>query len=170
MIKSLLPNAKDSSPTINKIVVNKTEINDAASIANRFNTYFPSVGNNLAIKFSEQNDTDHKFLGKRISNSIYLEPTSPQEVFKEINSLNLNKSPGLDGITAYFIKLASDIIAVPLSILCNLSFSEGVFPNCMKNAKVIPLFKTGSKTKTIKLQTNITAIMSVQSNGKTNLL
>ena len=40
MIKSLLPNAKDSSPTINKIVVNKAEINDAASIANHFNTYF----------------------------------------------------------------------------------------------------------------------------------
>ena len=148
MIKSLLPNAKDSSPTINKIVLNKTEINDTASIANQFNTYFSSVGKNLAMKFSEQNDTDHhKFLGKRISNSIYLEPTSPQEVFKEINSLNLNKSPGLDGITAYFIKLASDIVAVPLSILCNLSFSEGVFPNCMKNAKVIPLFKTGSKTE-----------------------
>ena len=69
------------------------------------------------MKFSEQNDTDHhRFLGERVSNSIYLEPTSPQEVFKEINSLNLNKSPGLDGITAYFIKLASDIIAIPLSI------------------------------------------------------
>ena len=145
MIKSLFPNAKDSSPTINKIVVNKTEINDATSIANQFNTYLSSVGKNLAMKFSEQNDTyHHKFLGKRISNSIYLEPTSSQEVFKEINSLNLNKSPGLHGITAFFIKLASDIIAVPLSILCNLSFSEGVFPNCIKNAKVIPLFKAGS--------------------------
>ena len=89
----------------------------------------------------------NKFLGKRVSNSIYLEPTSPQEVFKEINSLNLNKSPGLNGISAYFIKLASGIIVVPLSIFCNLSFSEGVFPNCMKNAKVIPLLKTGSKSE-----------------------
>ena len=107
--------------------------------------YFSSVGKNLAMKFSEQTDTDHyKFLGKRVSNSIYLEPTSPQEVFKEINSLNLNKSPWLDRISAYFTRLASDVIAVPLSIL---SFSEGVFPNCMKNAKVIPLFKTGSKSE-----------------------
>ena len=61
--------------------------------------------------------------------------------------MNLNKSPGLDGISAYYLKLASDINAVPLSILCNLSFSEGVFPNCMKKAKVIPLFKTGSKSE-----------------------
>ena len=61
--------------------------------------------------------------------------------------MNLNKSLWLDGISAYFIKLASDIIAVPLSILCNLSFFEGVFPNCIKNAEVIPLFKTGSKSE-----------------------
>ena len=92
------------------------------------------------MKFSAQNDTDHsKFVGKRVSNSIYLEHISPQEVFKEINSLNLNKS-------SYFCKtIASDIIAISLSILCNLSFSQGVFPNCMKNAKVIFLFKIGSK-------------------------
>ena len=148
MIKSLLPNAKDSSSTINKIVVNKTEINDATSTANHFDIYFSSVGKKLAMKFSEQNDTGHhKFLGKRVSNSIYLEPTSPQKVFKEINLLNLNKSLWLDGISAYSIKLASDIIAVPLSILCNLSCFEGVFPNCIKNAEVIPLFKTGSKSK-----------------------
>ena len=92
MIKSLLPNVKESLPTINKIVVNKTEINDAASIANHFNTHFSSVGKNLAMKFSERNDTDHfKFLSKRVSNPIHLEPTSSLEVFKEINSLNLNK-------------------------------------------------------------------------------
>ena len=67
------------------------------------------------MTLSGQNDTDHiKFLGKRVSNSIYLEQTSPQEVFKEINSLNLNTSPGLDGISAYFIRLICDIIAIPI--------------------------------------------------------
>ena len=101
MIKSFLPSVRESLPTINKIVVNKTEINDTASIANHFNTYFSNVGKSLAMQFSEQNDTDHlKFLGKRVLNPVYLKPTSPQEVFKEINSLNLNKSPGLDGISA----------------------------------------------------------------------
>ena len=81
MIKSLLSNAKESLFTINKIVANETEIIDTARIANHFNTYFSSNGKNLAMKFSEQNDTDHlKFLSKRASNSIYLEPTTPQVV------------------------------------------------------------------------------------------
>ena len=59
MIKSFLQSVRESLPTINKIVVNKAEINDTASIANNFNTYFSTVGKSLEIKFSEQNDTDH---------------------------------------------------------------------------------------------------------------
>ena len=98
------------------------------------------------MKFSEQNDADHLVSRKRVSNSIYFEPTSPPEIFKGINSLNLNKSPRLHDISAYFIRLASDIIAIPLPILCDLFFSKGVFPYCMKNAEVIPMFKTGSKS------------------------
>ena len=53
MIKSFFPNVKESLPTINKILVNKTEINVTARIANHFNTYFSNVGKNLAMKFSE---------------------------------------------------------------------------------------------------------------------
>ena len=56
MIESLLPIAKDLSHSINKIVVNKTEINDAACIVNHYNTYFSSVGKNPGMKFSELND------------------------------------------------------------------------------------------------------------------
>ena len=72
MIKSL-PNVKESSSTINEIVVNKTEINETGSNANHFNTYFSIVGKNLAMKFSKQNDTDHfKFLGKTYQTQFIL--------------------------------------------------------------------------------------------------
>ena len=130
MNKSLLPNVKKSLPTINTIVVNKTKTNDIASTANHFNKHFSSVGKNLVMKLSNQNDTNHfKFIGKKVLNTIYLESTSPQKVFKEINSLYLKKLPGLDSKSAYFIKLASAIIVISFSILSNFSFSEGVFPN-----------------------------------------
>ena len=39
----------------------------------------------------------------------------------------------------------SDIIVPPLVSIFNLSFKTGVFPNLMKLAKVIPIFKDGSK-------------------------
>lgn len=36
-------------------------------------------------------------------------------------------------------------IVVPLTYICNLSFQLGCFPDKMKIAKVIPLFKAGDK-------------------------
>ena len=44
-------------------------------------------------------------------------------------ALNPNKSPGLDGIPLHFVKVAADVIAVPFSMLCNLSFSREFFRN-----------------------------------------
>ena len=42
------------------------------------------------------------------------------------------------------IKIASDAIADPLSDICNHSFSDGIFPDKNKIAKVIPIHKGGS--------------------------
>ena len=38
-----------------------------------------------------------------------------------------------------------DGITKPFTYICNLSFQTGTFPNKMKIAKVIPLYKSGNK-------------------------
>uniref|UniRef100_A0A8C6MDJ7 Reverse transcriptase domain-containing protein n=1 Tax=Nothobranchius furzeri TaxID=105023 RepID=A0A8C6MDJ7_NOTFU len=46
------------------------------------------------------------------------------------------------------MRLLKDIInhiVTPLTYICNLSFCTGVFPSKMKTAKVIPIYKNGSK-------------------------
>ena len=52
-----------------------------------------------------------------------------------------------------FVDISIDIVAKviyaifkPLTHICNISFTTGVFPSIMKNAKVMPLFKNGAKT------------------------
>ena len=40
--------------------------------------------------------------------------------------------------------MISDLIIIPLSYVINLSFSTGIFPDRLKIAKVLPLFKGGS--------------------------
>jgi len=105
-------------------VVDGVEINDLANIAEHFNTYFANIGHCLAQKYSDHDSKVFlKFLRKRTPESIFLEPTCPIEVFNEINSLNT------------------------FSTLCNFSFSLGIFPENMKIAKVVPLFKTGRKSE-----------------------
>ena len=75
--------------------------------------------------------------------SVYLYPTSPQEIFTLINNLNLNKASGYDDISPFILKTAATIIHLPFSILLNHCMSFGVFPNQLKIAKVVPVYKSG---------------------------
>ena len=42
--------------------------------------------------------------------------------------------------------LGANILAKPISALCNLLISQGVFPNASKVAKIKLIFKKGKKT------------------------
>jgi len=80
-----------------------------------------------------------------ICDSIFLQPTTPYEVSSIVQSLKGNKSARYDDISPYVLKRVIDSIAEPLSIMINYSFTQGVFPDGLKIAKVIPVFKYENK-------------------------
>ena len=55
-----------------------------------------------------------------------------------------NARTGWDGISARIVKLSYKYFLVPLVHICTLSLIHGVFPNELKIAKVIPLYKGGN--------------------------
>ena len=55
----------------------------------------------------------------------------------------MQESKGYDGIDMCLVKKIIPHILAPLRHICNLSLEQGVFPDDMKIAKVIPLFKAG---------------------------
>ena len=78
--------------------------------------------------------------------SIFLQPTVPTKVFILINNALVNKKAcGTDNISPYFIKVATAIVSEPLSEFVNYSFAFGLFPDILKLAKVVPVFKSGNK-------------------------
>ena len=67
-----------------------------------------------------------------------------------INIVKLCKpkhSKDCDDISMYVISKVIVSIAKPLAHIFNLSFSCGIFPDHMKIAKIIPIFKNGQKTE-----------------------
>ena len=78
----------------------------------------------------------------------FLSPTTPTEIFHQINSLKNSKSCGHDEVSSYFLKVAANILAASLSYFFNTCFTQSIFPDCLKITKVIPVFKSGSKTDT----------------------
>ena len=68
-------------------------------------------------------------------------PTNEQEVLKNIKLLKRNKASGPFSIPTKFLKLFQKELSKPISLIINLSFSTGTFPDILKLAKVIPFFK-----------------------------
>ena len=86
-----------------------------------------------------------RYLTNRVSSSIFLEAVDERELISIINLLPLKKSVGHDNIPVIFIKLVDRIIAPFLVKVINASFDLGMFPNILKIAKVIPIYKSGDK-------------------------
>ena len=57
-----------------------------------------------------------------------------------------SKASGLDNLKGMFLRDGATILAAPIAQLCNLSLTTSSFPNSCKSAKLIPLYKKGSKT------------------------
>ena len=56
------------------------------------------------------------------------------------------KAAGVDKLSGRFLKDGADILAKPVSALCNPSISRGAFPSACQVAKLKPIFKEGKKT------------------------
>jgi len=78
--------------------------------------------------------------------SFFCEPITEIELSNLIYSLDVKKSSGHDNISPQIVKDNCTILAKPLLYLFNLSFEQGIVPDELKIAKVIPLFKKGDIT------------------------
>ena len=114
---------------------------DGSVISNKFNDLFINIGPNLAAKIQDQILSPNDFMGQPLTNSIFLSDVTSDEIHIIIKSLK-NGAPGYDEINASLLKLVSPCIVEILVYLCNKSLHEGVFPQELKIANVVPLYKS----------------------------
>ena len=115
---------------------------DPLAIANGFCKYFTNIGPSLAEKLPAGNRSFQSFLPNMINESVIPKPTSSHEVRDICNSLKSGKAPGYDNVAMTVIKDSLAFIADPLSEIINTSLSNGMFPDKLKIAKVLPVFKS----------------------------
>jgi len=150
-------NAKETWKTINNITNRKRKkscfpseffdngntITSDANIANLFNNFFVGVGPSLAKNIPHVEQTFKDYMSDIVEGSIYLNPTDENEVFNIVNEAKNKYSCGHDNISMNLVKSIIGVILKPLVHIFNLSLMKGVFPNKMKIACVIPLYKAG---------------------------
>ena len=154
-------NSKKLWQTINHVIRktnNKTEVIDKLKIDNitehrgeviaeELARYFSTVGKEYARKIgpSSKSEIDYLQAIPTSIKSIYLTPVTTSEVDRILSKMLPKTSSGIDEINNKLLKELKEVLLVPLEHIFNKSLEEGVFPEKMKTAKVVPLHKGNSR-------------------------
>ena len=105
---------------------------------------FSTIGHKYANKITKSSNNFEFYLGKsqRNSKTLYMFPTDVFEIRKILTNLPNKKSSGWDGISNITLKYLTEVLEGPLCVAINKSMKEGKFPNILKSAIVVPLYKS----------------------------
>lgn len=131
--------------TVDEIIHNNKIIQDPKSIADKFNEFFANVGPNLAAKIPKSSHQFTEYLNHDISDSMFFKPTDETEIMLVIHSLKISHSEGHDNFSVNILKDYMYELSKPLSIVCNKSIQDGIFPDSLKIAKIVPVYKSDDK-------------------------
>ena len=146
MINKITYNMNDKSSAIEYLKIN-IDIYDSKLIAEEFAKHFSSVGSRYANKITDPHNTFTQYIANIPNNpkSMFMTPTSKSEIERIITKLPNKKSKGHDDISNILLKRLKASISHPLEIVFNKSLQEGFFPESMKQADVIALYKSKEK-------------------------
>ena len=133
----------DKRSLIDCLKINNVLEYDAAKITNKFGEYFSSVGKDFAKKVSKPKHEADYYCEKisKNNNSLFMIPCTETEVAKFMQQLPMKTSSGHDNISNVLLKSIGVHLLTPLTRIFNDSISMGIFPDIMKLADVVLLYK-----------------------------
>ncbi|MGL1888436.1 MAG: reverse transcriptase family protein [Reichenbachiella sp.] len=134
--------------------INQTICFDKLMVATKFNQFFCSIAENLVKQLPPItgkygfNFVKKYYQAKAGTDKILtIKPVTEDKVKQMILKLNAFKATGLDGLPAKFLRDSAETVAKPLTYIINLSIECGEFPQELKLAKVVPIYKKKEKTE-----------------------
>ena len=151
-----LGGGKKASASPSQIVLDDhgSKVFDSSKVAHIFNSFYVSVASNLVAKlpspsglFSTQGTIFKQFYSRKLGMKprFTLTAVSTHFVRKQLASLDPKKAVGLDNVSSLFLRDGASSLATPVAHIINMSITNETVPKSFKDAKVIPLFKKGSR-------------------------
>ena len=120
----------------NKLLENEQDI------VSNFNDFFINLGPTLASKIKKPSHKSFKnYINKKHECIFKFQNVTEDYVRKIISDLSTKDSYGHDGISTQLLKYILDEICKPLTLVVNQCLQTGIFPDNMKLAKLIPIYK-----------------------------
>ena len=118
---------------------------DQTEICDKFNEHFASAGKRVQEKIKAPQRNEPLKTVKRVSKNLSFKKITELQICKVVANMPANSSSGFDGISNILLKNIISVIKLPLCVIFNKSLKEGIIPDLMKIAKVLPLHKGGER-------------------------
>ena len=129
-----------------KLSKDGVEITNPRDIANLFNQSFVEIGPKLANQIPPVDLNPCASIPIQ-QQSMFTACVKENEIRQIIAKLKNKKSTGFDNIPSHLLKETDVIIAPFLVALVNKTLTTGIFPNSLKTARVVPVFKEGQSSE-----------------------
>ena len=162
-IKSIINIRSTSRGQPSSMLIDDNLKTNPIDIAEGFNAYFSTVAEKLLPKSTPGTKHFSEYLSQPLDHNFILRSADPVEVMSIITLLDTNKGTGPYSIPGTILKSLKANLCFPLTTIINMSFATGIYPDQLKIAQVIPIFKKGDKLlvsnyRPISLLSNINKI------------
>ena len=142
VIRTLLAK-KTSSTSIKCILVNGRMLCDKLEIAEHFNEYFTNVAGILDSNIPLSEISPLSYVTPNIQSSFLCYPVRENKVVDIVQNVK-NTAVSINEVPVRLLKAVKSVVATPITRLINNSISEGKFPDALKRAKIVSIFKGGN--------------------------
>lgn len=149
MIKNILNRSQDKREFPTYMQIGNNRVTDKHVIVEKFNSYFTNTASTLSSKIPPSNSIPkfNEYLKLPCNENFQFRNITAEEVLKIINNLKSKKSFGHDRISSALLKQIKLEVIEPLTIVINHSLDTGIFPERLKIAKVLPVYKKEDETR-----------------------
>ena len=128
-------------------LIDNEMIDDPSIIADKFNNLFANVGRRLSEQLTTPDNVNFTRLFTNSSSTKYVFLSDiGRSCHGSTKQFKQKLSCGHDGMSSRLLKASKNVICKPLTLIINQTLTSGIFPDTLKIAKIIPLFKKGDKT------------------------
>ena len=141
-IKSLLSRVRIKYEFPEYFMTENKLVSDKFTISKKCNEFYANIGPNLAKEINIASSKSFRsYLKSSNENNFDIVDVTEEIVYKIINNLKPKDSCGQDGLLSSLLIQLKHILTKPLTIIINQSLKSGLFPDKLKIAKAIPLYK-----------------------------
>ena len=117
------------------------------TLANKFNTFFSTIGQVLDDKLEKYDKNKHPFQQHPTKDlpKFTIKKVTEENVLKYIEKIDIHKSSEIDDISTYFLKNSLRILTKEMTNLINTSIETGEIPKDWKIGRLNPIYKGEGK-------------------------